>query len=148
MPPTMRLFNLFFLLLSLTSCSREPLTVYTHYVTIEDLASYYVDTPDPFLKDPPFEEQLTIEWYLPAEECLDQPARLFYVIRLRNREEITNTITIERQSGKYLFRLPCDRYFETGGILTYKVQLLRGDQIIEEWRHPLWVELILLGTSS
>lgn len=141
MPRTMRLYSLLFILF-LASCSRDPLSVYTHYVTVKDLASYYVETPDPLLEDPPFEQRLIIEWHIPREIALADPLVLSYTVRFRNLDEVTETIAINKRNGRELFRLPRDLYAVKGGILTYRVQLLDGEACLSEWKHPLWKEMI------
>lgn len=47
-----------------------------------------------------------------------------------------------------MYTLLNERYFETEGILTYKVDLMGDGQILEEWRHQLWHELIKIGDQS
>ena len=53
-------------------------------------------------------------------------------------------IFLIKSHGLYLFTLINEDYFEKGGILTYKAELIKGDQILDEWYHQLWTDLILI----
>lgn len=127
--------------ITLCGCSSGLLTVYTDYLSHENLASYQVGTPDPRLDNPPIGQRLLISWSIPKCEFAD--AHIDYKIRFRNRKEISSTIPVISCSGTYIYSLLNEEYFETEGILTYKVDLYIGDQLIEEWRHQLWVEMLV-----
>lgn len=125
----------------LISCKKDILSVYTDYITVENRASYYVDTPDPFLSNPPFGQKLTVSWSIP-NHCTQTPTHLIVTVRFRNREQVTKKVTIKKSSGTYIIYVNKNQYCEKGGILTYKVQLKNGECILEEWKHQLWAELI------
>jgi len=123
------------------------ISAYTSYVTIENLASYYVGSPDPFLEDPPFEQRLNVSWAIPDDIIFSPHAEILLTIRMRSRKEITKKISLKKHVGSYVFRLSRSDYFETGGILTYKMQLINGGCVVEEWKHQLWEELILFDQT-
>ncbi|MDP1880660.1 MAG: hypothetical protein Q8K60_06950 [Parachlamydiaceae bacterium] len=140
----------FFLCIGLTSCCVNRLSVQTQYMTHEDLASYYVGTPDPRLDLPLIGQRLLIQWCLRNEEIEGSLVELRIKIRLRNHEEKKLKIAISCKSGKYnrgyyLIKLSDEEYCETGGIVTYIVEILQDDIVIETWKHPLWVDLIKLS---
>lgn len=131
-----------------TSCGRQILSVHSDYVARESLASYWVDTPDPLLNCPPFGQRLVVSWSVPSALLkLDNP-HLEITIRMRNREQIVRHVPVKRRCGTTLYRILNDRYCETGGFLTYKVQLIAGGCIYEEWRHQLWAEIIAIDNSE
>ncbi len=67
---------------------------------------------------------------------------------MRNREQIVRCIPLKRANGTTLYKITNKRYCETGGFLTYKVQLFAGGCLYEEWRHQLWAELIEAGEDE
>lgn len=137
---------LLFILLFCAGCSKNTyLTVQTLYFTRESLASYYVETPDPMLIHPPVGQKLLVTWALPHHYLDYDDLHLNIRIRLRNCEEIELNIPVEKTYGSYMYVLANDSYFETKGILTYKVDLIGGESVIEEWRHQLWHEIIKIG---
>lgn len=134
---------IFVLLLLLTSCRKQTLTIFTDYITEENLASYHVETPDPALICPPLGQRLILSWSLPKEYKIYSDLQIILTIRFYNREEIVKNLTIRRPLGTYVYFLLNDEFFEKKGIATYKA-ILKGDGCaLEEWNHQLWAELIL-----
>jgi hypothetical protein len=137
----------FILLLPLmTACYSDPtvLSVHTDYLSHETLASYHVNTPDPRLSNPSIGQRLIISWSFPKEYLNLENLRLKVTMRFRTREEVVETVQIHKKSGTYVYNLLNDDYINTRGILTYKVDLIGGDCILEEWRHQIWTDLIVL----
>ena len=129
------------LLLLLTSCSHEYLAVFTDVISYENLASYHIDTPDPELFCPSYGQRLHISWSVPCP-C---PANLIINARIRftNLQEVEWVIPVTEPRGRVTHEILNEDYDTTGGVLTYKVDLLEGDTLLEEQRHALWTELIL-----
>jgi hypothetical protein len=140
-----KILLLFLLLISAGCSSNHYLSVQTLYFTRESLASYYVETPDPMLINPPVGQKLLISWSFPRSYLDYQELHLNIRIRLRNREEIELNIPLEKACGSYMYVVANESFFETKGILTYKVDLIGGGMIFEECRHQLWHELIKIG---
>lgn len=138
-------FLLFFCCCLVMGCTQSRLKVHTDYVSHENLASYYVDTPDPFLNCPPVGQRLIISWKVPKDDLLLDDLQVQATIRFRNREEVTVKIPICKSRGYYIYSLLNDDYFAKCGILTYKVELIGGGMILEEWQHQIWHELIRVG---
>ena len=120
------------------------LTVHSDYLSVDHLASWHINTPDPLLNRPPFGQRLFVSWSVPRKYTFYQDLHLLITIRFRNREEMIKKVPIRENSGTYRYCLLEDKYCETGGFLTYKVQLKAGDCILEEWRHQIWAELIVI----
>lgn len=127
-------------------CSRNTyLSVQTLYLTRESLASYYVETPDPMLINPPVGQKLLVSWSVPHSYLDYEDLHLAIRIRLRNCKEVEIHVPIKKACDSYIYVVSNESFFETKGILTYKVDLVGGGHLLEEWRHQLWHELIRVG---
>jgi hypothetical protein len=134
----------FFLLLLLTSCTaRETLRVQSDFITRESLASDFVGTPDPKRFCPPQGQRIVISWSLPPSYLEYQNLKMILTIRLEDRTELQKVIPIFKKRGTYEYRLINEEYYNSGGIQTYKVDLMSNDFCLEAWRHQLWVERII-----
>lgn len=120
------------------------LSARTDYIGYQNLASFYVGTPDPLLNNPPFGQRLIATWAIPSRIDISQYPDLHLEIRLRyrTREEQTLIVPISKRRGCYTFCVLNAWYCQTGGILTYKLLLKSGDCILEEWKQQMWVDLI------
>ena len=129
-----------------TSCFKNPtvLTVYTDYLSHETLASYHVNTPDPRLNNPSIGQRLIISWSVPKNYLSLDNLHLKITVRFRTREEMVELVSLRKKSGTFVYTLLNEDYIYTRGILTYKVDLIGGDCLIEEWRHQIWTDLITL----
>jgi len=145
-------FGFFFSLLLanflLVGCAREKITVHTEYISIEHLASYIVETPDQRKYCPEIGQRLIITWSLPKEYLNHQDLHLQIKVRFYDRSEVEESIQVNKITGNYLYYLLNDDYFDTGGILTYKVDLIGDGQVLEAWRHQIWAELIKLNDDE
>lgn len=137
-----------FSLLVFTGCTLNRLSVRTDYLSHENLASYYINTPDPMLDNPDIGQRLIISWLIPQKTLALGNLHIEISILLRNKEEIHESIPVVKSIGQYIYNVLNERYFETDGILTYKVTLMNGDCILEERRHQLWIELIKIGQAK
>lgn len=132
----------------LSSCSSHSLTVQTDYLTHKDLASYYVNTPDPRQNITAVGQRLIICWSVPKSYLAYDDLHLEVTIRFRNHEETIELFHLSRARGTYVFALLNGDYLAKEGILTYKVNLAARDLILEEWRHQIWVDLISVNQES
>jgi len=141
----MRITKIFllFILIAFTGCYSNRVTVQTKYFSNEDLASFYVKTPDPLQNNPPVGQSLLISWSLNQELCKYLLMEIRYTIRLKDKKEFTDSYPINRKKGYFTYSLYNDDYFKSGGIATYKVQLIGDGEVLEEWLHQLWQELIV-----
>lgn len=144
----MRLANALLLLLSLSSCCWQRLSVYTDYIGRESLASFQVETPDPLLLNPPTGQRLIVKWHLPRDAMEREDLHLTLALRFRDRSTENLNIPIRHTAGTYLYPVLGETYCKTGGILTYQVQIQGDGEVLEEWTHPLWTPIIELNSSS
>lgn len=141
------LFPRLICLLFLTSCSNEHLSVHTEYINAEYLASYHVRTPDPLLANPPYGQQLIVQWNIPRDYLSYEDLHLRVQIRFRNRKEIIQEVPIHQRLCCYQYELLNSAFCETGGILTYKIEIIGDGCVLDDWRHQLWTELIHVGNE-
>lgn len=132
----------------LSSCCLNRLEIQTQYFTNEDLASFYVETPDPQLHCSIQGERLLIQWSLRKEELRNRELFLNLKVRFRTREEQNVSVRICKRSGTYVYELKGETYCQTQGILTYDVEITDGENIVAAWKHPLWVDLIHLDSKQ
>lgn len=124
------------------SCCRSPLNVVDLYLTIGQLPSFHVGTPDPNLYCPTLGQRLIIRWNLGQRFRSYQNVRIDLSVRYCNREEVHIKIPINCPSGHTHFDLLNEEYFCKGGIQSYKLDLYGDDTLISCWRHQLWVDLV------
>jgi hypothetical protein len=137
------------ILFACTGCSTNTnLSVQTLYFTRETLASYYTETPDPMLINPPVGQKLIVSWNVPRSYLNYADLHVNVRIRLRNKQEVELNIPVEKRCSYYEYVVANELFFETQGILTYKVDLIGGGLILEEWKHQLWHELIRIGETN
>ncbi|MCB1114550.1 MAG: hypothetical protein KDK62_07330 [Chlamydiia bacterium] len=129
-------------LLILTSCVRDRLIVFTEVVSYENRASYHVCTPDPRLGCPDRGQRLFISWFLP--NCYE-PGLIYAKIRFKNLQEIERVFPICDARGHMTYNVLNEDYCKTGGILTYQIFLMQGDEVIDTATHALWTEIIRLN---
>lgn len=135
-----------FLLPLLSSCRAERITAHMEYLSQRSLASYHVETPDPCLNNPPMGQRILISWSIPIEE-FQSGYFIKLTIRFCNRMESTQCLRVHKNRGMYIYKLLNQDYFACGGVRTYKVELYRGNDLIECWKHQLWAELIVLNSE-
>ena len=131
-----------------SSCAVQPLTVQTQYFSHEDQASYQIGTPDPSLDNPSIGERLLVQWALPPCEFEERGLTLYLKVRFANHQEREVQVPIEKKRGYYLYDLRDQEYCETGGIMTYLVEIRRGECVVAAWKHPLWTPLITFHSKN
>lgn len=141
----MKFYLLALSLILCTSCSAKYLTVYTDYLSHENLASSHIGSPDPQLNHPPVGQRLILSWSVPKRY---RNLHLEITLRFRTREEYSMSIPLKNVSGDYIYSLINEDYFQKRGILTYKVDLFSENSLLEEWKHQLWTELIQEPTEN
>lgn len=131
-------------LLILTGCNRNHLFIHTDFVGYDSLASFHVGTPDPELACPDYGQQLHIAWFFPCDFPFENLV-IRAKIRFKNLKETEWILPIEKPRDRASYILLNEAYDETGGILSYKIDLFDGTSILEEYEHALWTELIFFN---
>lgn len=130
------------LCLLLTGCQAHLLNVQTQYLTRENLASFYVGTPDANQHCPAIGQRLLIDWVLPKDFLCYPELSLSIKVRYKNHKEEEVSVPIKDKKGTCLYNVFNDKFCETGGVVTYKIDLKTEQTVLESWVHPLWRELI------
>lgn len=125
------------------SCTNR-LSVRTEYLSHEQLASYTIKTPDPALRCPLIGQRLIVSWRLPKAYLAYPDLHLYVQLRWHTHEEIEQRIPIETRRGYYVYTLADDDYQQSGGVVTYQVEVREQDNTLEKWTHPLWKECLRL----
>lgn len=128
----------------MTGCRDTQLAVYSQCVNHEYLASCRVDTPDWRRCDAYCGQQLILEWRLPWEVKRDGDVFIMLYVIYKNHTSETITFPVHNRVGLHVYRLINERYLETGGLLTYRVELCQNKRRLHEWTHHLWTRIILL----
>jgi hypothetical protein len=143
----MRKFLLCLLISSLTGCIGRRVDVQTLYLTRESLASAIVVTPDPALFHPSIGQRLLVQWNLRREFCCYQTLSFKLTVRFRTHQEQVIQKQIKTKQGSYLYELLDDAFCQSGGIVTYRLEIYGDNCLIDSWQHPLWAKLITFDYS-
>ncbi len=130
--------------LVLIGCQARHLSVQSQYLNRSDLASFYIDTPDPHLRFPRIGKQLLVQWCFPRSYASYCDLHLKITIRFADRSEMVETVLINALQGHYLYQVVDEEYVSRGGIRTFKVEAIGNGQVLDTWYHQLWVDLIQL----
>ena len=139
---TYRILILFLPFCFLLSCQQYYLSVCQEWVDTSYLASTNVSTPDPRQAHPPLGQQLILDWRVPSEIFQRKPEVVIDLI-LWDYTTRRVQIPIHHRMDFATYKLLNEEYEKSGGILTYKAQIVTQDGVVfREWRHQLWVNLI------
>lgn len=123
------------------ACAKPYLSVFYDYNSPSDLASVQVDTPDPRREAEEVGEKLFIRWALPKND-IGKDCHLQIDLLYNNYEQEQENISLEGSSGTYVFKVSPQKYAETKGLRSYKIELVVDGKVCCQWVHQLWVELI------
>ncbi len=143
----MKWLALTILCLMSSSCTRGIIDAETAIVNSMDLASDYVNTPDPRRYYPWCGQELIIKWSLPRYCWSREDLYLSAVVRYYNLEEELLEIPINTPIGSYIYPHVNEHYDSLGPILAYKIELIGTEGILYEWKHVLWTELIQIHNA-
>ncbi|MCB1112256.1 MAG: hypothetical protein H7A37_00240 [Chlamydiales bacterium] len=144
MRPVLFLASLVLLLLS-TGCCCHHVRGNLEYLSIETLASYHVCTPDPLRHCPPIGQRLVVTWGIPKpyfSRYCDLHINLSIIYRNHQTAEVQ--IPVDKRTSYYVYDIVNEAFCETGGILTFKLELVGDGCLLDEWKHQLWIKLITI----
>lgn len=136
---TTRVFALLTGTLCLTACSTPEITARTFYTSRKDLASYVVDTPDPEKATIGLGQVIWVRWVCPDT---DSETAIDATIRFKDGSEKNIVSPIDARYGWLMLEIPSEEHKEKGDILSYKILLKQGSEILASTQHKLWVEQI------
>jgi hypothetical protein len=134
------------LFLCFTACSPDRLHVYNEYLSLDDLASMKVDTPDARKEFPTLGQRIRVSWTLASSLLADDPdAEIVLKVRYGDRLDEVIRHKVEKMKGMFTHSLVGDEYFDRGGITAYKAELIVEGELVDEWQHQLWARVIRIG---
>lgn len=135
---------LLLLVLLLSGCHKETLSVTNRMLTVERYASYHVGTPDPALDEPLLGQELRIHW---KKDELQNYRTIEIKLSVRygdlTDEEFFYPITANHRL--IVLQLLGEQYCLKKGILSYKVEVFGDGQLLDQVHHQLWADVIKLG---
>ena len=147
----MRFRPLLFVLAALAvlpGCKQYYLSICQEWVDVRYLASTHVGTPDPRQLHPPLGQKLIVDWRVPLDIFKKKPVIVLDLI-LWDYTTRQIRIPIKRRMDFATYRLFNEDYEKTGGILTYKAEIVTEDgKVFREWKHQLWVKLITVNDQE
>jgi hypothetical protein len=141
----MRTFLFLAMVLS-AGCHRPHLSCRSEYLYPRYLASEQVNTPD-LARRCFYGQQIIVSWNLP-KHCQGYPLTLRLHIRYGDREIETVSTRVAKRRGWWIYRLVNQDYWCRGGILSFQAELLQGEEVVEEWTHYLWAEIIEIPENA
>lgn len=139
---------LFLICVFCCGCQRSFVTVVQEKIHRNLLASSFVDSPDPMQYHLPHGKKLYISWNI-DRQCSFEHSLLRLSMIFRNRQIKTVDLPIQKQRGTILYSLLDQEYYDSQGLLSYKVELLaQNEKVMAIWTHQLWVNIIELHDSK
>ncbi len=129
------------LVLLCAACTPRAITVQHEYLDRRYLASSYAHTVDP-RQSCYCGEMLLIRWRLPKACMGREDLHLLLTMRYRDGEVGHVEFPITKRCGSVCYRLMNPKWACKGGILTYKVELVSGEETLDTFKHQVWAELI------
>jgi hypothetical protein len=127
----------------LTSCSHQFLDVHRRYISHDYLMSRKVETLDLRENIEIEGELITLFWSIPKDKR-NQKWTLEIDLIYNNFSFESIEVPLVQNKGSYLFQILNEEYHQKKGIRSYRIRLTSNQEILEEWRHPLWSELIII----
>lgn len=106
------------------------------------LASSSIGSPDFRTQNPPYGQKIILHWRVPT---LAKNPQLVFTVIYKNHSEKKFVYPLHKTIGFEVYSILGKEYDETGGVLTYRAEIVGEDNtILQEWKHQLWVNLITL----
>lgn len=139
---------LFLICVFCCGCQRNFVTVVQEKIHRNLLASSFVDSPDPMQYDLPRGKKLYISWNI-DRQCSFEDSVIRLSMIFRNRQIKIVNLPVPKQGGTLVYSLLDQEYYDSQGLLSYKVELLgKNEKIMAVWTHQLWVNIIELRDSK
>src|SRR3990167_6702673 len=132
-------------LVFLMSCQRHYVSVSQRWIDGPNLASAKANTPDPRAENAPLGQMIVVDWVL-SRDMLKQHPHIELDVIYWDYTTKTFSFPIKERMDWVTYKCLNEDYEKTGGILTYRAKILtEAGEVMREWRHQLWVNLIQLG---
>ncbi|MDF2577738.1 MAG: hypothetical protein K0S74_1222 [Chlamydiales bacterium] len=134
---------LFGLGLFLNGChSNSSLTVKEFTIKPSELASTKIRSPDPRKKVDWKGSELLVRWNLTAQQYSKDNTYLNLTLHYQNHTEEVVKIPLKQRRGSLTYQLIGDKFKETKGLSTYRVEVYSQGEVMAIYEHFLWAELI------
>lgn len=115
---------------------------YQEHLDPDYWASTHVGSPDPRRQDPLEGTLVIVEWWVPKALLQYEPMVRISML-FNNFTQRCVEYPICQRIGYRQFPITGDYFEKTGGILTYKAEIITNDgEVYKSWHHQLYVELI------
>lgn len=131
--------------LCLTSCLSNHFYVLQGWIEPSDLASSYLQTPDPRQQDPLTAEKLVVSWSF-SNRDFQQDLTLSIDVRFWDGTQELWIGPIDKRFGYKELIFPKATPYNEKRILCYRIEAINAKkELIASYDHPLWVEWIEIG---
>ena len=93
-------------------------------------------------------EKADIPYYLNCDEMLKKHPEIVIDLIFWDYSTKKVSFPIKHGMGYVSYSLLDEEYEKTGGILTYKVDIVAGGKVYQEWKHQLWINLITIDDND
>ena len=135
--------TLLLLTLFLLSCSHKHLHVHRQVLSHTQLMSGVIQVNDERNELDIEGERITISWKIPKNQQ-DREWVLDLELIYNDFTHEVYEIPIIHPRDTYEFQISNKKYKIKQGIRSYRLALRSNEDILEEWRHPLWTEIIVI----
>ena len=124
-------------------CHRAPFSCRSEYLYPDFLASEQVLTPDPARRCF-YGQQVIISWNLNKENISHFSKKFELVLHVRygTRDHAIFAWPVNYSKGYRVYRLINDEYWCKKGIISFKAELYKEGELLYDWHHHLWAEII------
>ena len=137
----------FAVLATLSGCQKYYLSICQEKIGRDYLASTPIKSPDPRQENPPFGQQLIIEWQIPKNLLKEHPLIELQIV-YKDYEEASFIYPISYRTGCVVNSLLGEDFQKRKGFLSYKADIKTEDgTVFREWKHQFWVKVIRLEES-
>lgn len=126
-------------MVSLTGCMKPSVQARSSYTSRRDLASYVIDTPDPEKSTKRLGQRIWVTWDTPT---YDDNTHIDVFLRYQDGQERKEIHPVSSRIGEMYVEISPREVALTGGLLSYKINLVQKDQVLATSKHKLWVEKV------
>jgi hypothetical protein len=140
------LFNflgIFFVVFGLSAC-KPFLYARVETVNQHSLVSYRVSTPDPRKVKPRHGAKLIVSWALPLTYPLKGNEKLSVSTLFGDSLQKQYEVDIKSRTGYWQLFMSDQELKAHQNLLSYSLLLKSGDEVLKQWDHLLWAEMISL----
>lgn len=128
----------------LASACTPRLYARTERVNHKSLASYTISTPDPSILAPAKGVKLIVNWKIPFYMRMSGDEKLIVNLLFGDSLQERYEVDVEHHIGYWQLYISEAEIKTHNQLVSYSLSLVRGEEVIKEWNHLLWAEMISL----